>query len=32
MNENSIHKVNDHNPIIIARDVHKWFGQFHASV
>ena len=30
MNENSIHKVNDHNPIIIARDVHKWFGQFHA--
>jgi general L-amino acid transport system ATP-binding protein len=30
MNENSIHKGNDHNPIIIARDVHKWFGQFHA--
>ena len=30
MNENSIHKANDHNPIIIARDVHKWFGQFHA--
>ena len=23
-------KIDDLNPIIIAKDVHKWFGDFHA--
>ena len=30
MNENNIHQVDDSNPMIVARNVHKWFGQFHA--
>ena len=30
MNEKNIHEVDDSNPMIIARNVHKWFGQFHA--
>jgi general L-amino acid transport system ATP-binding protein len=30
MNENNVHEIDDSNPIIIARNVHKWFGQFHA--
>ena len=30
MNEKNIHEVDDSKPMIIARNVHKWFGQFHA--
>ena len=30
MNENNILEVDDSIPMIVARNVHKWFGQFHA--
>ena len=30
MNKNILHESDGNNPIIAARDVHKWFGQFHA--
>ena len=30
MSEQQLVESNGDEPIIIARDVHKWFGQFHA--
>ncbi len=30
MNTNNIHGVGRNEPIIVAREVHKWFGEFHA--